>query len=77
MSFFDPLLGAIGHGTEVTQLDVVGYGVEVPGVLALSAALALTWTSSVPMAPRSRCTSAQLSWLFGPIASTEQGLQNR
>jgi hypothetical protein len=34
MSFLDPLLGVIAYGAEVTQLDVVGYGVEVRAVMA-------------------------------------------
>jgi hypothetical protein len=48
MSFFNPLLGAIGHDAEVTQLGAIGYGAKIPRALALSAALALMWSSSAP-----------------------------
>jgi hypothetical protein len=34
MSFFDPLLGAIANGAEVTQLGAIGYGAEVRAALA-------------------------------------------
>jgi hypothetical protein len=36
MSFFDPLLGAIVYGAEVTQLGAIGSGAEVRAALAQS-----------------------------------------
>jgi hypothetical protein len=43
MSFLDPLLGAIGHGAEVTHLGAIGYGGEVRDALAQSENVAPTW----------------------------------
>jgi hypothetical protein len=34
MSFLDPLLGAITHSAEVTQLGAIGYDAEVRAALA-------------------------------------------
>jgi hypothetical protein len=48
MSFLDPLIGAIGYGVEVTQLNVIVYGAKVPGALDSLAALVLMWPSSAP-----------------------------
>jgi hypothetical protein len=39
----DPLLGAIAYGTEVTQLDAIGYGAEVRAALAQPDAVTPTW----------------------------------
>jgi hypothetical protein len=40
---FDPLLGAIAYGAEVTQLGAIGYDAEVRVALAQTDAVASTW----------------------------------
>jgi hypothetical protein len=43
MPFFDPILGAIACGAEVTQLGAIGYGAEVRAALAQTVVMAPTW----------------------------------
>lgn len=43
MAVLDYLLGVMGHGAELTHLDVIGCGTDVPVALAVKADTASTW----------------------------------